>query len=163
MTLQSDNPLRDYAVQVVLPVEWGDMDAFRHVNNTVFFRYFESARIAYLQQIGFRDEGEHEGTGPILASTHCRFKAPLTYPDVVRVGARTTEVGSDRFIMEYRVVSEKLERVAADGGGVVVAYNYLEERKAEIPQRVRKEIERIEQRTFAETAEIASSPGRGGR
>lgn len=156
MTSETHDELAEYAVQVVIPVEWGDMDAFRHVNNTVFFRYFESARIAYLQRIGFRDEGENGGAGPILASTHCRFKAPLTYPDVVHVGARTTEMGSDRFVMEYRIVSEKLQRVAADGGGVVVSFNYVEERKVVIPERVRQAIQRIEQKSFVGTEDVAA-------
>jgi acyl-CoA thioester hydrolase len=120
------------------------MDSFRHVNNTVYFRYFESARIAYLDRIGFREALEESGIGPILASTHARFRRPLTYPDTVQVGARTTEVQPDRFVMEYRLVSERDSCTAADGGGVLVAYDYSAGRRALLPDRVREQIARVE-------------------
>jgi acyl-CoA thioester hydrolase len=137
--------LEGFPVVVAVPVHWGEMDYFRHVNNTVFFRYFESARIAYLDRINFRLERAEGGMGPILASTHARFRRPLTYPDTVRVGARTMEVGADRFTMEYRLVSESQEAVAADGGGVLVSFDYAAGRKAPLPEGVRRAIERLEQ------------------
>jgi acyl-CoA thioester hydrolase len=138
--------LRGFPVVVEIPVQWGEMDSFRHVNNTVFFRYFESARIAYLVRIGFRQESDHGGVGPILASTHARFRRPLTYPDTVRVGARTTEVGDDRFTMEYRLVSTAQGATAAEGGGVLVSYDYGSGRKAPLPVAVRRAIEEVEGR-----------------
>lgn len=134
----SEPSLADFAVVVEIPVRWGDMDAFGHVNNTVFFRFFESARIEYLQAIGFVGGGE--GIGPILASTHCRFRRPVAFPDTVRVGARTTALEEDRFTMEYQVVSEALGEVAAEGGGVVVSYDYGAARKAAVPAPVRERI-----------------------
>jgi acyl-CoA thioester hydrolase len=79
--------LEDLPVTVIIPVAWGEMDFFRHVNNTVFFRYFESARIVYLDRIGFHEALAESGIGPILASTHARFRKPITYPDTVHVGA----------------------------------------------------------------------------
>ncbi|HET6231824.1 MAG TPA: thioesterase family protein [Longimicrobiaceae bacterium] len=136
--------LKGFPVVVEMPVAWGDMDFFRHVNNTVFFRYFESARIEYLGRIGFQAALEETGVGPILASTSCRFRRPLTYPDTVSVGARATEVSEDRFTMEYRLVSRKLGEVAADGGGVLVSYDYGAGRKAPLPDAVRAAIERLE-------------------
>jgi acyl-CoA thioester hydrolase len=136
--------LADFPVIVELPVFWGDMDAFRHVNNIVYFRYFESARIEYLERIGFRQEMENGGVGAILHSTQARFRRPLEWPDSVIVGARTTEVGDDRFTQEYRLVSRASGEVAADGGGVLVAYDYANARKAALPARVRDAIRAIE-------------------
>jgi acyl-CoA thioester hydrolase len=57
--------LAGYPVVVEIPVAWGDMDYFRHVNNIVFFRYFESARIEYLERIGFRELADDDPVGPI--------------------------------------------------------------------------------------------------
>lgn len=135
MTLPAD-PLDGFSVVIEVPVAWGDMDAFAHVNNTVYFRWFESARIAYLDRITFRGGDEHGGAGPILASTHCRFRRPLAYPDRVRVGARTVGLDEDRFTMEYRIVSVTDRVLAADGGGVVVAFDYLTGRKTLLPSAV---------------------------
>jgi acyl-CoA thioester hydrolase len=139
-----DTLLSRYPVVIDLPVAWADMDYFRHVNNTVFFRFFESARIAYLERIGFADESSVTRVGPILHSTHCRFRLPLTYPDRVRVGARATDLRDDRFTMEYLVVSERMGRVAAEGGGVVVSYDYSAERKAPLPGPVAAAIRTLE-------------------
>lgn len=131
--------LEDFPIVVEIPVAWGDMDAFGHVNNTVFFRYFETARIAFLYRVDFR--GDDGGPGPILASAHCRFRRPLEFPDTVLVGVRVTELGEDRFTHEYRIVSTKTNEIAAEGGGVVVAYDYGLKEKAAIPARVREAIE----------------------
>lgn len=130
--------MAEYPVILEIPIAWGDMDAFGHVNNTVYFRLFESARIAYLDRIGFR--GHDTMVGPILASTHCRFRRPLVYPDTVHVGARVTELSDDRFTMDYQIVSGKSGEVAAQGGGVVVAYDYGSGVKAAIPAAVRDAI-----------------------
>jgi acyl-CoA thioester hydrolase len=148
MASTGPDELRGFPVVVSLPVQWGEMDYFRHVNNIVFFRYFESARIAYLERIGFREEQAAAGLGPILASTHARFRRPLTYPDTVHVGARTLELGEDRFTMEYRLVSEKLGEVAAEGGGVLVSFDYTQGRKASLPEVVRRTIAALEGRSF---------------
>lgn len=128
---------------ITVPVAWGEMDAFGHVNNAVFFRYFESARIAYLEAIDFRGDTP-DRVGPILASTHCRFRRPLAYPDTLRVHARATLVDEDRFTMEYRILSDQLGAVAAEGGGVVVAYDYAHARKARLPDAVRARIREID-------------------
>ena len=135
--------LAGFPVVITVPVAWGEMDAFGHVNNIVYFRWFESARIAYLDAITFRGDGS---VGPILASTQCRFRRPLAYPDVVHVGARTTDVADDRFTMEYRIVSDVAGGVAAEGGGVIVAYDYASAGKAALPAAVRARIGEVEQR-----------------
>jgi acyl-CoA thioester hydrolase len=139
--------LHAFPVVIELPVAWGEMDAFQHVNNIVYFRYFESARIAYFDEAGLMEQMQRSGVGPILGSAQCKFKFPLTYPDRILVGTRVGEMGEDRFTMYFRVVSTRHNRIAADGDGVIVSYNYAENRKASIPAEVRARIEALEQRT----------------
>ena len=136
----AENPLEGFPVIIQVPVRWGDLDAFGHVNNTVFFRFFESARIEYLRAIAFVEGGGSAGVGPILASTHCRFRRPLGFPDTTRVGARTEDLAEDRFTMEYRILSTATGEVAGEGGGVVVSYDYRAGAKAAIPAAVRERI-----------------------
>ena len=142
----TESLLSAYPVVVELPVFWGDMDYFRHVNNIIYFRYFESARIEYLERIGFRQEEKKGGVGPILHSTQARFRRPVEWPDTVIVGARTVDVGEDRFTQEYRLVSRASGEIAAEGGCVLVAYDYPNARKASIPPRVVDAIRQIESR-----------------
>jgi len=141
------NLLSDYPVTIDIPVAWGDMDAFQHLNNVVYFRYFESARIAYFEKINFLEVMDKTGIGPILASTQCRFKLPVTYPDRVTVGAKVESIEEDRFIMKYVVISQKHEKVAAFGEGVLVTFDYHSNKKAPVPDEIRQGISALEKST----------------
>ena len=110
--------LKQCPVVIETPIAWGQMDAFQHLNNTTYFRFFESGRIAYFERLNFLRYMEETGVGPILASTSCRFKIPLTYPDTVSIGTRVSEVQDDRFTMEYLVLSHKHQKIAAEGSGL---------------------------------------------
>lgn len=127
-------------VVIEIPVAWGEMDALRHVNNIVYFRYFESARIAYFEKLRFWEFMNQTGVGPILASIQCRFKIPLTYPDTVSVGTRISRIEQDRFVMEYRAVGHKSQAIAAEGESVVVSYNYRENKKTSLPEEMKQRI-----------------------
>ena len=94
---------------------------------------------------GRREVGRR--VGPILAATNCRFKIPLTYPDTVSIGTRVPEIDDDRFTMEYYVVSHKHKRVAAEGTGLIVCFDYRENKKAPVPAEVRQRIEALEAST----------------
>ena len=136
-----DNKLLEgYPVVIEIPVAWGEMDAFQHVNNVAYFRYFESARILYSEKLGLHQLREQTGIGPILGSASCRYKLPLTYPDTISVGAKVTEMAEDRFTMKYVIVSHKHQKIAAEGDGVVVMYNYNEGKKTAIPDETRQRI-----------------------
>lgn len=119
-----------FPVISTVQVAWGDMDAFQHVNNTRYFRYFEDSRIAYFEACGLLD-GE---VGPILASASCQFRAPVTFPDTLYVGARVVEVRSDRFRMEHHLWSEALQTIAAKGESLVVSYNFAAKLSVPLPQ-----------------------------
>jgi len=122
-----------FPVAVERPVRWGDMDAFQHVNNTVYFRWFECARIAYFQRVGF-DGGE--SVGPILAHTECRFRRPVAFPDTVVIRAGVVALGDDRFTMASRGEAAAAGGLVAEGTGHVVAFDYRAGAKAPLPPAV---------------------------
>ncbi len=136
--------IKQYPVVIEISLHWGEMDAFQHLNNTVYFRYFESARIAYFEKIGYMKFMQKTGLGPILASTQCRFKIPLTYPDRVSVGAKVAKIEQDRFLMEYAIVSHKSQKTAAEGQGLIVSFDYRENRKAPLPEEIKQRILQLE-------------------
>lgn len=154
-----DELLQGFPVVVTVPVAWGDMDAFQHVNNTRYFRWFEDARIAYFERTGVSDLSAATGVGPIVAQISARFKAPLTYPDEVQVGARVVSVGQHSFKMELKLVSVALHRVAAIGSTVVVAYDYVEGKKTLLPESWRRALGRVENCDFAPTTDDAAGEG----
>src|SRR5215210_2973218 len=126
--------LEGYPVIIEIAVAWGEMDSLQHVNNIVYFRYFESARMAYFHELDIWSYMDETGVGPILASTECKFRIPLSYPDTVSVGTRITNVEEDRFLMKYAVISHQHQRIAAEGTGIIVSYDYRLKRKAPLPQ-----------------------------
>ena len=136
--------LKDYPVVIEFPVAWGEMDAMGHVNNIVYFRYFESARIAYFEKMDIMGYMTETGIGPILSEISCKFKIPLSYPDKVLIGVKVVSIDDDRFIMNHRVVSANHQKVAAKGDGVIVAFNYREGKKVTVPEVVKQRILDIE-------------------
>ena len=136
--------LAGYPVVVENPVVWGEMDSYRHVNNTVYFRYFENARLEYFRRLGWFLYEEETGIGPILAATQARFRKPLSYPDRVWTGARLGTLHDDRFTMDHIVVSERLAAVVAEGQGTIVSYHYAEGRKAPLTEELLRRIAELE-------------------
>ena len=80
---------------IELPVHWGDQDALGHVNNVQFFRYLESARVAYVETV-FGLPVRADGEGVILADLQCAFRSQLEYPVTVEVGTRIARLGRSR-------------------------------------------------------------------
>ncbi len=141
--------LDNFPVIIQTHVAWGEMDSFQHVNNIVYFRYFESGRMAYFERINFADPNAHEGIAPILAYTQCRFRKALTYPDTVSIATCVSEIKADRFTMEVCVFSHRLQKIAAEGTAEIVVFNYRENKKATLPEEVRKNIAALEGKAFS--------------
>jgi acyl-CoA thioester hydrolase len=136
--------LAGYPVVVEQAVVWGEMDAFRHVNNVVYFRYFENARLEYFRRLDWDGIQEAVGVGPILAATWARFRRPLTYPDTIWICARLGKLGEDRFTLDHRIVSRQLADVATEGEGTVVAFHYAKGIKAPLPEEILRRIVALE-------------------
>ncbi len=128
--------LQGYPVIYETPIAWGDMDAFQHVNNVVYLRYFESARIHYFEQTPMFQIMEREGIGPIVHSHRIRYRFPLTYPDRIQIGVRVTGVAADRFRVAYRLVSTRHHLIAAEGDTIIVFVDYRTGEKAPFPKDV---------------------------
>lgn len=140
--------LEGFPVVIEQPVAWGEQDSFRHVNNAVYFRYFENARIEYMRRLDWFKYLEETGVGPILATAQARFRRAATYPDTLLVGTRITAMGNDRFTMDYRIVSTKLSDVVTLGDSVVVTFDYRQAKKVPIPPDLRRRIVEIEGKSF---------------
>ncbi len=135
--------IEKFKVKVKVPVQWGDMDAFQHVNNTVYLKWNECARVEYLVKHVCGDFKKNI-LGPILARQDCRYIFPVKFPDNVIVGVRTAEILEDRLMLESRIYSEKHSRLCAIIYSTVMAYNFKLLRKAEIPQEWISNIKNIE-------------------
>jgi acyl-CoA thioester hydrolase len=158
--MDADEPAKDllaeYPVVVTLPVPWGDQDAFGHVNNTVYFRWMESARIAHGRRIGLFDVLKNDGIGPILASASCDYRRPVNFPDTVHVGIRVTRIGRTSISHEQRIVSHQQAAIVAEGTSTTVVLDYNTNRPYPVPESIRQAITALEGRDF--TARPVSAP-----
>lgn len=136
--------LAGFPVSVELPVAWGDMDSYRHVNNVVYFRYFENARLEYFRRLDWFEYEKETGVGPILAATQARFRKALTYPDTISVGCRVSGMAEDRFTMDYVLFSHGMGVVAADGQGTIVSFHYGKGQKVVMPEEIKRRVAALE-------------------
>lgn len=136
--------LKGYTVVVDTPIAWGEMDGFQHVNNVVYFRYFENARIVYFDKLQAMSLKEKTGIGPIMASQQCKYKMPLLYPDTISVGTRIVDMQETQFTMQYVIVSQNMKRVAAEGECLIVYFDYNQSKRAPIPDETRQLIQYYE-------------------
>jgi acyl-CoA thioester hydrolase len=140
--------LDGYSVVISIPLLWGDHDEFGHVNNLVYLRWCETVRVVYLERVGLWVPLPPQGVGPILASIHCDYKRPLTFPDTVDVGARVTRIGNSSIQMDHVVVSRNLEAVAAEVSSTLVLLDYSSNQSVPVTAETRRIIGEMESRSF---------------
>lgn len=117
-------------------VAWGDMDAFGHVNNVQYYRYVESARIAYLSQIDIFNLAVY----PVIASSHCRYLSSVIYPDVLHIGTRVEELRQSAMRMSYMLYSEQQQKIVAEAEAVIVCLDKHSQKKSNMPPALKQQI-----------------------
>ncbi len=138
-------------ISLSLPVAWGEMDALGHVNNVVYFRYLECARVEFMRRCGMTELRTPDGIGVILQHVQCRFRRPIIFPDTVTITARVTSIESDRFTLDHEIISAARSAASPDGSPVVAAvgtstivtYDYTNRAKVPIPADLRRAIEAL--------------------
>ena len=134
--------VRGYPLAVPLEVRFKDIDSMGHVNNAVYFTYFENARIAYwnaLRKSRIRGDVEY-----VVARAECDFKSQATMDDVLSCHIRVSSFGHSSFRFEYLIREERSGRVIATGRTVQVGYDYRKARVRPIGESLRRLIRRFE-------------------
>ena len=124
-----------------IPVRWGDMDAFGHVNNTVYFRYLEEARVQLIEKMagGRIADNQHS---PVIVTASCVFLQPVVYPDNVRVDCYLGSPGRSSFMVNYELFSESHpDSPACTGESKVVWYDHKNGGSVELPDYIRQHIQ----------------------
>jgi acyl-CoA thioester hydrolase len=126
----------DYRVFRSIPTRWADNDMYGHVNNVVYYGWFDTAVNALLIERGALDI--HQG-GVIgfVVETHCNYFAPLAFPQTVEAGVRVTQVGSSSVRYEIGLFAEGVEAAAAQGHFVHVYVDRQTQRPVALPEALR--------------------------
>lgn len=141
-----DTPERsaDYRFYHPMEVRYGDIDAQGHVNNARTFTYMEQARVRYVQHLGLWDGRDFKSIGIILAEAACTYKAPILLTQRLRVGVRTSRIGTKSIEFSYSIEDADSGQVMATGRTVQVAYDYKLGVSVRVPEDWRRIVQAFE-------------------
>ncbi|NUP06447.1 MAG: acyl-CoA thioesterase [Polyangiaceae bacterium] len=131
-----------YAYFVPITTRWMDNDAYGHINNVVFYSFFDTAANHYLIHEG----GLHIETSPVIGlvvESRCRYHAPIQYPTEVRAGVRVDRLGDRSVTYGVAIFAGADEQASADGLFVHVFVDRLTRRPVAIPPTMREALQRI--------------------
>jgi acyl-CoA thioester hydrolase len=126
--------------EMVIPIRWGDMDAMGHVNNTVYFRYLETARIDWMRSIGCAPDPK--GEGPVIVNGFCTFRKQLEYPGEVLLKMYVSDPGRSSF--ESWATMERTDDpgvIYAEGGATTVWVDFPKQKSTPMPAWMRARME----------------------
>jgi acyl-CoA thioester hydrolase len=121
-----------------IAIRWGDMDAMGHVNNTVYFRFMEQARIGWFDALVPRGEA-WKGTGIVIANASCNFKRAMNYPGTVDVKVYVAPPGGSSVATFYELVIDG--ELYADGTATVVFVDLARQKPVRIPESIRARLQ----------------------
>ena len=136
-----------FSVKLSLRIDWSEMDLFGHVNNVAFFKYIQSARVNYWLETGLSEMYSKEKIGPILASTHMDFKAPLFFPGNIEVQTRMDSIKNSSFCLHHRILNDKNQMVA-EARDVIVVFDFTKKEKVLFPEKLKNAVEQLEGKKF---------------
>lgn len=122
-----------------IAIRWGDLDAYNHVNNTLYLRYMEEARIQLLLQMGYSLDDPKQG--PVVINLQCSFLHPVTYPDNLSIECFAVEPGNSSFMTYYRLHSQKQNKLVCEGSAKIVWIDKTTNRSIALPAKLRKLID----------------------
>lgn len=130
-----------------IPVLWGDMDSFGHVNNIIYPKWCETSRVELLCKIWNLDALSmakilsEKGIGPILANFSTNYRIPVVCPDIIFVKTRVKHIGNTSFGIEHQLTSKNNgSKIVADADSVIVMINYKTGEKIQIDEESRKKL-----------------------
>ena len=132
----------DYPHVLEIPTRWMDNDVYGHVNNVVYYSYFDTVINAFLISEG----GLDIHAGPVIGlcvESHCAYAAALAFPETVRAGLRVGKLGTSSVRYEIGLFGSGSEDPAAEGWFVHVFVDRVTRRPAGIPEGIRTALSRL--------------------
>lgn len=136
--------LKPFTITKSLEVRWGEMDAAQIVNNATYFKWFETARIHYLEQLSKSAHVLDNDFIPVVGWADCKYIFPVTYPDQIMIGIKIIEVAEDRFFQTCHMVSQQHERLVAIANARIVGFDVRTKQKANLPDSWLQHIKQFE-------------------
>lgn len=136
-------PLRgDYKVFYPINTRWSDNDIYGHVNNVVYYSYFDTAANRYLIEEGGLDINGGDTVG-FVVNSGCEYHAPISYPETIEAGVRVDKLGNSSVRYGIAIFKGGVEKAVAHGHFVHVFVDRVSNRSVPIPPGLRSALERI--------------------
>ena len=132
----------DYPHVLPIVTRWKDNDVYGHVNNVDYYAFFDTVINEWLIREGGLDIHSGQTIG-LCAESHCKFLAPVSFPDVVEAGLRVGHLGNSSVRYEIELYVKGAEEPIAQGWFVHVFVDRDERRSREIPAQIRASLERL--------------------
>lgn len=144
MTDQDDEipTIDDYGYVADVTTRWTDNDVYGHVNNAVFYLYFDSVANKFLIEAGGLDIHSADVIGLVVESG-CQYHAPIEYPAALRVGLRVNRLGNRSVTYGLAVFTQHVEQAAAHGYFSHVFVDRETRRPVPMPSKLRTALERL--------------------
>lgn len=136
-----EHPSRKLVRTSLIPIRWGDMDAYGHVNNTIYFRYMEQVRVEFLESLGYRVEPK--GTAPVIINASCTFLIPLTYPGMLEVKMFFAAPGRSSIPSSYEIRLQGNDTLYATGEAKIIWTDVANGKSVPIPDDLRLRLEQM--------------------
>lgn len=122
----------DYAHFLSISTRWSDNDVYGHINNVVYYSYFDTVVNEYLLRHGVLDYSEGETIG-LVVETRCNFFAPVEFPEPIEAGLRVEKLGTTSVRYEVAVFAQGADEAAAQGHFVHVYVDRVTRRPVALP------------------------------
>jgi acyl-CoA thioester hydrolase len=131
-----------YRVFRSIPTRWADNDMYGHVNNVVYYGWFDTAVNALLIERGALDIHQGDTIG-FVVETQCNYFAPLAFPQTVEAGVRVAHAGSSSVRYEIALFAEGAEKAAAQGHFVHVYVDRATQRPVKLPPLLKAVVDQL--------------------
>lgn len=122
-----------------ITVRWGDMDTYGHVNNALYMRYLEEARVQLLAKMGASMDGN--GVDPVVINVGCTFIQAVVYPETLRVDCYVKDPGRSSFMVIYELYPQSQpETMVSEGYSKVVWIDHKTGKSVPLPDKIREQI-----------------------
>jgi acyl-CoA thioester hydrolase len=126
-------------VELKLRIDWAELDLFGHVNNVMFVKYAQAARLNYWEEVGIYQNFQKTKQGPMVASVQCDFKKPLFFPGHVTIQTEMVYIKTTSFSLKHDMYNDDGELVAT-ATDVEVMFDFTENIKIPVPQWIRDRV-----------------------
>ena len=141
---------KNWPIKTEIILQWGDMDAFSHVNNINYIKWCETSRIELFREMWGKssmvqkDIIEGDGVGPILANFNINYRVALVYPDTAIIYTRVSKVGNSSYGVEHVLCSKKNgDNIVADATSVIVMFDYVKNVNSKLTKEQKEKLSRF--------------------